>query len=106
MSSHPIEIPTNRPPTSIGEILAEDYMKPLGLTQQQFADALGIDRPALNAIINGRRRVTVEMALRLGRVLRTSTGFWLNLQMMTDLYQARRSPVAKKIARLRELVVT
>jgi addiction module HigA family antidote len=103
MSSNKIKIPSHRRPTTVGEILTEDYMRPLGLTQQQFAEALGIDRPGLNAIVNGRRRVTVEMAMRLARVLRTSTAFWLNLQMMTDLYEAQRSPAGKKISKLPQL---
>lgn len=103
MSSEKTKLPTHRPPTSVGEFLTEDYMGPLGLTQQQFAEALGIGRPALNAVVNGHRRVTAEMAMRLARVLRTSTAFWLNLQMMTDLYEAQRSPAAKRIAKLREL---
>jgi addiction module HigA family antidote len=102
MSSTPT-IPRNRKPTSVGEMLLEEYLKPLGLTQQQFADALKVDRPAVNAILNGRRALSVEMALRLARVLGTTPQFWLNLQMMGDLYEAQRSPESRKIARLRQL---
>ena len=98
-----MKIPTNRAPTTVVEMLKEEVIKPLGLTQQEFANALGVDRPAVNAILNGRRAITPEMALRLARVLRTSPELWLNLQMQADLYAARRSPRAKEIQKLRSL---
>ncbi len=98
-----MKTPRNRAPTTVGEILKEEFIKPLGLTQQEFANALGVDRPAVNAILNGRRAITPEMALRLARVLRTSPELWLNLQMQADLYAAQRSPRAKDIQKLRSL---
>lgn len=98
-----LSVPKNRPPATVGEILTEEFLKPLNLTQQQFADALRVDRPAVNAILNGRRAVTPEMALRLSQVLGTSPEFWLRLQMMTDLFSAQHSPAGRKIAKLPKL---
>ncbi|MBC5809957.1 MAG: HigA family addiction module antidote protein [Candidatus Eremiobacteraeota bacterium] len=80
-------------------MLNKEFIKPLGMTQQAFADVLGIDRPALNMIINGRRRISPEMAVRLSIVLGTTPDFWLNGQMICDLYETRRSPL---VARLRK----
>jgi addiction module HigA family antidote len=88
---HNFTVPTNRRPVSPGELLHEEFIVPLGLTQQEFADALGIDRPALNMIVNGKRRITPEMAIRLSIVLGTTPEFWLNAQMINDLYEARHS---------------
>ncbi len=90
--SREMRIPKYRPPTRPGEILEEDFRKELGLTQQQFADALGIDRPAYNMIVKGRRRITPDMAVRLSIVLGVSPQTWLNLQMSVDLYEAKLSP--------------
>jgi len=88
---HNFTIPTHRRPVSPGEMLHEDFIAPLDLTQQEFAEALHIDRPALNMIINGKRRITPEMAIRLSIVLGTTPEFWLNAQMINDLYDARHS---------------
>lgn len=77
-----------RAPTSPGEILNEEFIKPLGLTQKQLADHLGCDVKVINRIINRRTRVTPEMALKLGAALRTSPEFWLNAQKAVDLYDA------------------
>ncbi|HBL27627.1 MAG TPA: addiction module antidote protein, HigA family [Acidobacteria bacterium] len=80
-----------REPTSPGEILLEEFMKPLGLTQKRLADHLGCDVKVINRIINGRTGVTPEMALKLGAAFRTSPGFWLNAQKAVDLYRAAES---------------
>lgn len=99
-----IPLPKYRRPTTPGETLREEFMVPLKLTQQAVADALGIDRPALNAILNGRRSVTVKMALRLERVFGMSADFWLNLQRMVDKWDALHDPETKReIARLKRL---
>jgi addiction module HigA family antidote len=92
-----MRIPKFRPPTSPGEILEEEFRKELGLTQQQFADALGIDRPTYNMIVKGRRRITPDMAVRLSIVLGVSPQTWLNLQMSVDLYEAKHSPRAARL---------
>ncbi len=78
----------NRPPTSPGELLKEEFLLPLGMTQRQLAEHLGCDVKVINRIVNGRSAVTAEMALRLGSALRTSAEFWLNAQKAVDLYRA------------------
>jgi addiction module HigA family antidote len=80
-----------REPTTPGEILLEEFLKPLNLTQRQLADHLGCEVKAINRIVNGRTGVTPEMALKLGAALRTSPEFWLNAQKAVDLYRAAES---------------
>ena len=77
-----------REPTSPGEILREEFLAPLNLTQQQLADSLGCDVKVVNRIVNGRTSVTAEMALKLGAAFRTTPEFWLNAQKAVDLYKA------------------
>lgn len=81
-------IPENRMPTPPGEMLAEEFLKPLGLSQKAFADMLGIGRDRLNEIINGKRSITPSTALRLAKALGTTPQFWLNGQLLVDLYRA------------------
>ena len=80
-----------RPPTRPGEILREEFLVPLGLTQKELADHLGCDVKVVNRIINGRTSVTAAMALKLGATFRTTPEFWLNAQKAVDLYQAAHS---------------
>lgn len=84
-------IPTHRPPTPPGEILLEEFLRPLGLSQVEAARQMRIPLNRLNEVIRGRRGVTADTALRLSRLLGTSPQFWLNLQMACDLYQASRA---------------
>ncbi len=77
-----------RKPTSPGEILREEFLVPLGLSQRLLADHLGCDVKVVNRIVNGRCAVTAEMALRLGAAFRTSPDFWMNAQKAVDLYEA------------------
>ncbi len=77
-----------RPPTTPGEILNEEYLVPMKLTQAQLAKHIGCDVKVINRIINGRTSVTADMALRLGAAFRTSPEFWLNAQKAVDLYSA------------------
>jgi addiction module HigA family antidote len=79
-----IPIPTNRPPTTPGEVITEEFLKPLDITQQALADAVKMSRVGVNAILNGRRAITPHTALRLERVLGPSAQFWLNLQMIVE----------------------
>ena len=79
-----------RKPTTPGEILSDEFLKPLGLTQAAFASHLGCDVKVVNRIVNGRSAVTAEMAIRLGAALRMSPEFWLNAQQAVDIYQASR----------------
>jgi addiction module HigA family antidote len=77
-----------RKPTSPGEILQEEFLKPLGLTQKQLADHIGCDLKVINRIVNGHSAVTAEMAVRLSAALDMTPEFWLNAQQAVDLYQA------------------
>jgi len=79
-----------REPTSPGEILSEEFLKPLGMTQAELADHIGCDVKVVNRIVNGRTSVTAEMAIRLGAALRMSAEFWLNAQQAVDIYRATR----------------
>ena len=96
-------LPAKRPPTHPGEMLLEEFLKPLGISQSAFAVRLGISFPRLNEIIRGKRRVTPDTALRLAHVLGMSADFWLGLQQDWDLWYALRSKKAAAIARLEPL---
>lgn len=80
----------NRPPTTPGEILREEFLVPLGMTQRELASHLGCDIKVINRIVNGRSRVTAEMALKLAAALGTTPEFWLNAQRAVDLERASR----------------
>jgi addiction module HigA family antidote len=81
-------------------MLLEEFLKPLGISQTDFAERIGVSHPRLNELIHGKRGVTPDTALRLAQVLNMPADFWLGLQLDWDLWQAMRSPEAKQIARL------
>ncbi len=83
-------ISIKRKPTSPGEILAEEFLRPLGMTQKQIAHHVGCDVKVINRIINGRTSVTAVMALKLAAAFKTSPDFWLNAQKAVDIYEASR----------------
>ncbi|HEY2931855.1 MAG TPA: HigA family addiction module antitoxin [Acidobacteriota bacterium] len=93
-------LPRNRPPTHPGEMLLEEFLKPLGISQSEFAVRLGVSFPRLNEIIHRKRAVTPDTALRLARVLGTSADFWLGLQLDWELWHAMRSEKAAEVAQL------
>jgi antitoxin HigA-1 len=95
---------TKRKPASVGEILLEEFMEPLGLTQGALAEAMGVQRKHVNELCNGRRTVTAATALILARVFGNSADFWLNVQRRTDLWEAMHSPREReRIRRARPL---
>jgi addiction module HigA family antidote len=95
---------TQRKPATVGEILVEEFMKPLGLTQAGLAEAMGVQRKHVNELCNDRRSVTVPTALILARVFGNSPEFWLNVQRRTDLWEATNSPAERsRIERARPL---
>ncbi len=96
-------LPLYRPPTHPGEMLLEEFLKPLRLTQSAFAIRLGVSFPRLNEIIRGKRAVTPDTALRLARVLGTSADFWLGLQQDWELWHAARGKNAEIIGQLEPL---
>jgi len=73
-----------------GEMLLEEFLQPMGLTQTAFAERLGWTRARLNELINGKRGVTAEAALDLAEALKTTAKLWMNLQATFDLDRARR----------------
>ncbi len=89
------------PPISPGEVLRDDILKG-EITQERLAAAMDVSRFSVNQIINGRRSITAEMAVRLARVTSTTPGFWLNLQRDVDLYHAKIK-LADKLGRLQVL---
>ena len=104
IENHPgRRLPTHRPPTHPGEMILEEFLKPLDLTQAELARHLGVSYPRLNEIVKGRRSVTPDTALRLSRVLGMSPDFWLGLQQDWDLWHAMKSPEAKEILRLKPI---
>jgi len=84
-------IPTNRPPTHPGEMLLEEFLIPMGLTQRELADAIRVPYQRINEIVNGRRGITPSTALRLARFFGTSADFWMNLQLRWDLFHVQKS---------------
>lgn len=96
-------LPTKMPPVHPGEMLLEEFLKPLGISQSAFAIQLGVSFPRLNEVVRGKRAVTPDTALRLARVTRMSADFWLGLQTDWDLWHALRSEEAKQIAKLTPL---
>ena len=81
-------IPTHREPTHPGEMLLEEFLKPLNMTQAAAAEKMGISLNRLNELVRGKRGVTADTALRLAKLLKTTPELWLNLQNAWDLYHA------------------
>ena len=98
-----VRIPTHRVPTHPGEMLLEEFLKPMGLSQQELARCIRVPYQRVNELINQRRGVTPSTALRLARFFGNSPAFWLNLQLRRELYQAHKSEVdvLKKIHPIR-----
>ena len=82
-------IPAHREPTHPGEILLEEFLEPMGLTQMALAHRMGVPVQRVNTLINGKRDMTAETAILLSRALKTTPEFWMNLQDVCDLYEAR-----------------
>ena len=84
-----IRIPTNRTPTHPGQILLNDFLNPMGLTQRALADGIHVPFQRVNDIVNGHRGVSPETALRFAKYFSTSPDFWMNLQLRRDMYFAQ-----------------
>lgn len=80
-----------RKPTSPGEILLEEFLKPLGITQKQLTDHLGCDYKVINRIVNEKSAITPEMAMKLAYAFETTPDFWLNAQNALDLWKVNKS---------------
>lgn len=91
-------------PVHPGEILREDFMKPLGLSVNRLALDLHVPATRIGEIVHARRRITAETALRLARYFKTNAEFWLNLQNFYDLERTKRSGKISEIERQGEPV--
>ena len=98
-----IRLPKNRPPTSPGEMLEGEFLKPLAITARQLAIAISVPPNRITEIIRGRRGLTPDTALRLARYFDMSVDFWLGLQHDLDLWNALHSPASSEIERIRPL---
>jgi len=94
------KLPKHRPPTHPGEMLLEEFLVPLDISQSAMAIRLGISFPRMNEMIRGKRSVTTDTALRLERVLGMPASFWLGLQQDWDLWHAMRNEKAAEIQHL------
>lgn len=84
-------VPKNRKPSHPGEILLEEFLKPMDMSQVELAQKMGVPIQRVNTLINGKRDMTAETAILLSRALKTTSEFWMNLQVACDLYQAQKS---------------
>jgi addiction module HigA family antidote len=83
-------LPKYRAPTSPGEMLLEEFLKPMEMTQTELARKMGVPIQRVNTLINGKRGVTAETALLLAKIFKNSPQFWMGLQMDWDLWHAKR----------------
>lgn len=83
-------IPKNRRPSHPGEILLELFLKPIGMSQLELARRMGVPIQRVNTLINGKRNMSPETAILLSKVLKTTSQYWMNLQMNCDLYDAQK----------------
>jgi antitoxin HigA-1 len=95
-------LPTKRPPTHPGEMLLLEFLEPLGLTQVELAQRIGVPFQRINQIVKQKRSVTPDTALRFAQLLGTTPEFWLSLQQNWDLYEAVSS-ASKEISRIKPL---
>jgi len=88
-------IPTHREPTHPGEMLLEEFLIPMGITQRTLANAIHVPYQRVNEIINKRRGITPSTALRLAKFFCMSEDFWINLQLRWDLYRTKKNEACK-----------
>ena len=86
-----IRVPTNRTPTHPGEMLLEEFLTPMNLTQRQLADSIHVPYQRINELINERRGISPSTALRLAKFFGMSADFWMNVQLRWDLYYAQQA---------------
>ena len=85
MTSQPSHRPERLPPVHPGEILDEEFLRPMNVTQYRLAKAIGVDARRIHAIVHGERSITAETALLLSRFFGNSAEFWMGLQSQYDL---------------------
>ena len=99
-----VRLPENRRPISSGEMLREEFLKPLGMSQTELARRIGVSYVRVNEIVNDKRRITPDTALRLSRLFGNSVEFWLNGQLACDMWDALHSPAMAEIEKIEPLV--
>ena len=100
-----VRVPTHREPTHPGEMLLEEFLKPMGISQRDLADDIHVPYQRVNELVNRRRGVTPSTALRLAKYFGNSAGFWLSLQHRWDLYQTMRKE-AQELKRIQPMRVS
>lgn len=95
-----VRIPTHREPTHPGDMLLEEFLEPMGITQRELADAIHVPYQRVNEIVNKKRGITPSTALRLAKFFGVSEDFWLSLQLRWDLYKTKKSE-AKELKSIR-----
>ena len=98
-----VRVPSHREPTHPGEMLLEEFLLPMDISQRDLADGIRVPYQRVNELVNARRGITPSTALRLAKFLGTSAAFWMNLQLRWDLYRAMKAEAddLKKIKRVR-----
>lgn len=86
-----IRIPTHRKPTHPGEMLTEEFLVPMGISQQELATAIHLPEQYLNKMLNAQQSMTPSTALRLAKYFGMSASFWMTLQLRWDLYHAQQT---------------
>ena len=86
-----MRVPTHRSPTHPGEMLLEEFLIPMELTQRELADALHVPYQRVNELVKGKRGMTPGTALRLAKFFKVSANFWMTLQLRCDLYHAQQA---------------
>ena len=86
-----MRVPTHRSPTHPGEMLLEEFLIPMELTQRELADALHVPYQRVNELVKGKRGMTPGTALRLAKFFKVSADFWMTLQLRWDLYHAQQA---------------
>lgn len=98
-----VRMPTRRPPTHPGEILIEEFLRPLGITQVEFAAAIDVPLQRVNEIVKQKRGITPDTALRFEAALGASAQFWLNAQTAWDLWHQLHSPQSAKLKKIKRV---
>ena len=97
-----IRVPTHREPTHPGEMLLEEFLKPMELSQRDLADGIRVPYQRVNELVNRKRGITPGTALRLAKYFGNTPGFWMNLQLRWDLYHAQQNE-AEALRRIRRV---
>ena len=101
-----MNMPTNRPPIHPGEILLEEFMKPYGMTQTDIAKRIGVSRKHISELVNGRKGISTDMALRLSRLFGTSPELWLKGQLAWDVWHAIHGESACKLEAIEPVAIS